>query len=67
MPCKRVALQAAFGGAGFQPGDEGPQLVDCLDGPAGLAGDLGEADHGVAELHQRGEVGVIGFGDAEKV
>ncbi|WIX98257.1 hypothetical protein QRX60_29825 [Amycolatopsis mongoliensis] len=51
----------------FEPDDQRPQLVDGFDAPAGLAGDLGQPDDTVAELHQRDEVGVVGVGDAEQV
>src|SRR3569833_877360 len=62
-----VTLKAAFGGASFETGGQRPQLVDGFDDPAGLAGDLGQPDRAVTELHARGEIGVVGIGDAEQV
>ncbi|MFI0218243.1 hypothetical protein [Streptomyces lydicus] len=55
-----VAFGVAVLDAGFEPGNERPQFGDGLGGVAGLAGDLGEPDGGLAELQHRPVVRVSG-------
>ena len=45
--------------AGFQPGDQRPQLADRLSGPAAVPGDPGQPDDRGTEREHRGEVGVV--------
>ena len=51
--------------AGFQPGDQRPQLADRFGGPAAVAGNVGQPDHGHTEREHGGEVGVVRVGDPE--
>jgi hypothetical protein len=63
---QRVPVGTALRNAGFEAGDEWAKLAGCVDRPAGLSGDLGEAQGGLGELDHSGEVvGVVG-GQAER-
>lgn len=57
----------AVGGAGFEAGDQRPKLVDRVCGPAGGAGEFGQADGGFSERDHRDVVGVGGVGHADQV
>lgn len=55
------------GDAGFQPGDQWPQLADRIGGPPAMASDVGQSDDGCAECEHGGEVGVVRADDTEHV
>ncbi|BDH12847.1 hypothetical protein HOK021_40260 [Streptomyces hygroscopicus] len=53
--------------ARFETGDQRPQFGDGFGGVTALAGDLGEADRGLAELDHCPVIGVSRVGDAQDV
>ena len=55
----RLMFGIPGGEAGFQPGDQRPQLADGICGPPAVAGDVGLPITGAAEREHGGEVGVV--------
>jgi hypothetical protein len=56
---KGCSVDESVGGASLKPGDERPQLVDGVDGPARLPCHICQAQHGIGELHHRGKRGTL--------
>jgi hypothetical protein len=62
---KGCSVDESVGGASLKPGDERPQLVDGVDGPARLPCHIRQAQHGIGELHHPGKRRVVCLGHAK--